>query len=561
MNSIRLLVIMSALAGAVVTADAACVDHTQQPYLQYSDAGLYDAYPDLCTAGDYVYFFDGTHLDCLDVSDPLHWAKSNYQPGITLTPNPDVLVKVGQKHLYAFQPGYLSVIDISTKNAPTLVDTSTGPFTSTATLEWLMERDGYLYFLDDDDLVVIDARVPTSPVVASRTTFLYSGYDTKTLVYEDYIFVFFPGFGSQLAFVDISDPAAPVVTYPDVEQAPFVPDFNSYVVDVHLQQHYVHIKFTDNPGQWDQYYDVSDPLNWVTSYTWPGEVVMPNLAVEGDRVFWGISGGGGAGGQIHPVTDDPFYYGWSSPFAKPAIADNAFIFCSYWSSYPRVVFMERQCEYPQIIAGTPSLQRTYPTPGNEVWVITWETDQYTSPELDTVVLSDAATNPPQGQTGTVTLTGRGTVEELASGNWKHRVTYRYMNCTPKCGYYYTVASTRTSNTVTSAAKLLKVSVCAGAYMTASLDEGPTFVASPNPFNPSTEISFTVPAGTRSATLDIYDLAGRRVQRLYELDAETGRVTRTWQGRDESGQRVGSGVYFAVLEIDGRRVTEKLALLK
>jgi hypothetical protein len=75
---------------------------------------------------------------------------------------------------------------------------------------------------------------------------------------------------------------------------------------------------------------------------------------------------------------------------------------------------------------------------------------------------------------------------------------------------------------------------------------------PNPFNPMAEISFDLPA-TAAAEVRIYDVRGRLIQRLEagRLQAGTHRVV--WRGIDESGQSVGSGVFFAVLYADGQRV--------
>ncbi len=84
---------------------------------------------------------------------------------------------------------------------------------------------------------------------------------------------------------------------------------------------------------------------------------------------------------------------------------------------------------------------------------------------------------------------------------------------------------------------------------------------PNPFNPSTEILFSLPKPTRVA-LSIFDLAGRRILTL--VDDETfaaGRHAVTWQGRDENNLRQASGVYFYRLVTKEFSQTKKMLLLK
>jgi hypothetical protein len=83
---------------------------------------------------------------------------------------------------------------------------------------------------------------------------------------------------------------------------------------------------------------------------------------------------------------------------------------------------------------------------------------------------------------------------------------------------------------------------------------------PNPFNPRTEIRFETPSAGR-ATLRIYDVAGRLVRTLVNEDLEPGSHQRVWDGTDQRGGRVGSGVYLYRLEFGNRSATKKLTLIK
>jgi hypothetical protein len=84
---------------------------------------------------------------------------------------------------------------------------------------------------------------------------------------------------------------------------------------------------------------------------------------------------------------------------------------------------------------------------------------------------------------------------------------------------------------------------------------------PNPFNPSTEVSFQVPEGTRNLSLDVYDLRGRLIRTLLEgLDSPaTNEVI--WDGRNDRGDLVASGVYLFRLVADEQSVTQRAVLLK
>ncbi|GEM_PF-2749823 len=70
---------------------------------------------------------------------------------------------------------------------------------------------------------------------------------------------------------------------------------------------------------------------------------------------------------------------------------------------------------------------------------------------------------------------------------------------------------------------------------------------PNPFNPSTAISYQLPAVSR-VRLEIYNLLGQKVRTLVDQQQPGGRYTVEWNGRDENGSEVSSGVYFYRLSV-------------
>ena len=85
---------------------------------------------------------------------------------------------------------------------------------------------------------------------------------------------------------------------------------------------------------------------------------------------------------------------------------------------------------------------------------------------------------------------------------------------------------------------------------------------PNPFNPVVNVRYTVPAGAAGHTVAVYDVGGRRGATLFAGERPPGAAALRWDGRDDAGRRVPSGVYLLQVEPDGAAsLTRKLVLLK
>ncbi len=86
---------------------------------------------------------------------------------------------------------------------------------------------------------------------------------------------------------------------------------------------------------------------------------------------------------------------------------------------------------------------------------------------------------------------------------------------------------------------------------------------PNPFNPTTSIRFDVPAGAGRVpvTLAIYSVRGERVRTLVDGERAPGAYTEVWDGRDQNGVAVGSGVYFYSLHAGSYQSSRRMVLLK
>ena len=83
---------------------------------------------------------------------------------------------------------------------------------------------------------------------------------------------------------------------------------------------------------------------------------------------------------------------------------------------------------------------------------------------------------------------------------------------------------------------------------------------PNPFNPRTEIVFSL-ASQHLVVLDIYDARGRHVRSLAQSVFSTGVHHVSWEGEDDRGVPVGSGVYFCRLIAGDYRSEQKIAVLR
>jgi flagellar hook assembly protein FlgD len=83
---------------------------------------------------------------------------------------------------------------------------------------------------------------------------------------------------------------------------------------------------------------------------------------------------------------------------------------------------------------------------------------------------------------------------------------------------------------------------------------------PNPFNPRTTISYTLPRDM-SVVLAIYDVEGRLVRTLHAGSARAGRNEIEWDGTDARGETVSSGIYLYRLQADKSTLTRKMVLLK
>ena len=98
------------------------------------------------------------------------------------------------------------------------------------------------------------------------------------------------------------------------------------------------------------------------------------------------------------------------------------------------------------------------------------------------------------------------------------------------------------------------------YFHGGPNTGRLFQNYPNPFNPSTTISYQLPSPTHVA-LSVYDITGRWIRTLREGEQAAGSYNILWDGLDDSGSQVSTGVYLCRLDAGDYSKTIKMVYLK
>jgi len=83
---------------------------------------------------------------------------------------------------------------------------------------------------------------------------------------------------------------------------------------------------------------------------------------------------------------------------------------------------------------------------------------------------------------------------------------------------------------------------------------------PNPFNPSTKINYSLKENSK-VSLNIYNIKGQKVRQLVSDQLSAGQHSVIWNGKDDNGKAVSSGIYFYKLKADNYTNTKRMILLK
>ncbi|MEW6510068.1 MAG: FlgD immunoglobulin-like domain containing protein [Bacteroidota bacterium] len=83
---------------------------------------------------------------------------------------------------------------------------------------------------------------------------------------------------------------------------------------------------------------------------------------------------------------------------------------------------------------------------------------------------------------------------------------------------------------------------------------------PNPFNPTTNITFSVPQQTQ-VKVEVYDILGRLISTLVDTDLPAGNYTTTWSGKDANGAAVATGLYIYRMQAGSFSSVKKMLMVK
>jgi hypothetical protein len=83
---------------------------------------------------------------------------------------------------------------------------------------------------------------------------------------------------------------------------------------------------------------------------------------------------------------------------------------------------------------------------------------------------------------------------------------------------------------------------------------------PNPFNPTTIINYTVPQYA-NVSIAVYNILGKRIATLTNKPHNPGNYSVTWNGTDDAGLKVSSGIYFYSLTTNNISIVKKMILMK
>jgi hypothetical protein len=83
---------------------------------------------------------------------------------------------------------------------------------------------------------------------------------------------------------------------------------------------------------------------------------------------------------------------------------------------------------------------------------------------------------------------------------------------------------------------------------------------PNPFNPSTTVSFSIPRA-QAVKIAVYNILGQQVKILIDKEMQPGTYQTSWDGRNKRGIMAATGIYFLSLETKDKRRFRKMILTK
>ena len=120
------------------------------------------------------------------------------------------------------------------------------------------------------------------------------------------------------------------------------------------------------------------------------------------------------------------------------------------------------------------------------------------------------------------------------------------------------------STIFGAADIVNITITVSDVLSSSSENIPEKLsirhAHPNPFNNSVSISFEMP-NSKNVNLTIFDMKGRLIRQLSLGVLGIGSHKVLWDGKNDLGNNLPSGIYMAVLEIGDKFNVQKISLVK
>jgi hypothetical protein len=478
--------------------------------------GSMDSMEDLDVAGDFT--FVTAHNGMLRVFNTSNPASPALVTSVVLG-NSGSGVDVEGDYLYVSADwAGLLVFNITNPASPALVGSQTSYYRAND----VAVVGNYAFIADQTaGFAVMDIRDPTAPV-------LVGGYNTPSDARE----VFIRGNRAYVAdtgglqVIDISDPTSPVPA------GSFIT--GGAVNDVFVEGDYAFVTDYYNCLQILQVYDRSMDLNNNTAqsiaYTAAGTIDSLILsATQSDSILWEVSTNNGQAWQVmaNDVWEDV-------PGDSATVMWRATLTCVEPGVYPTcsALQFEVDLQVAVLISNFTAV------------------DQNDGVRLEWSISADEAIEGfniyRQTQSG-----GLGT--QLNQPGLISPADRSYLDADIQNGrsYWYTLTAVKVdgSEVVSRTTRIHTRALSLALYQN-----------HPNPFNPSTTISYSLP-GSLPVNLTIYNLEGKRVVTLVDGNQTGGFKELIWNGRDSAGQPVSSGIYLYRLKAGKNVITRKMVMIR
>lgn len=459
----------------------------------------------LAVAGNYAYVANTSlGLQVIDIATPV---SPVFEVTLPTTGHPEGVVAEGNYAYVADMGAGLRAVDITTPTAPALA----GVFDTPGLACDVVTDGNYAYIADGTaGFCIVDIEDPTN----MENGWSYDSPDGALGIAVDGDYAYVADYSSLRVF-DVSDPET---------SAPLLGSYETpgAAEDVEIDGDYAYVA--------DGYaglcvVDVKDPAS-MQSWTCNTPGYAHDVAVDGDRAY--VSDGE-LGIQVIDISDprSPTLVGGDmSTWARGVVVEGDYVFVADWGPCGLRVLevLNREIDVEGNIAQSLAIDTTK----NPIWrAKIASTDQQGS-----ILWEMTADGENWEQAGSNWLVFAETGSDL---RWRATLDYDAPGAQPECS-------------------LLVIHYDDGSHFgrsdlaTAAIGRTPT-------------ICYEVPLGSGDVRVDIFDVSGRLVRALVRGVEGPGQKAMVWDGTDNSGRAIASGVYFCRVRVSGEESMSKVALVR